>query len=277
MKVVIPSYNRPHTIRTHQILDQVGADYSVILHTDAQADEYIKAGRVKKKNIIVSGAERGITNQRNWICKNLIAKDEWYVTLDDNIHEFQGVHPGHYLKATLPVQQPGFNKKVFEYTRNWGEMVVAIEADIAHCETLGICYGGFATVPNFYFLGRKYRYVGYVISKAAIIKNVGIDYDVNIAAMDDYGFTAENLKRFGRVLINNFIVPIAGHYEAGGIGKYEERLPFKIRDCKYLMAKYPNLFRYKIKSGAHPEAEVQIRFTSPDQVRRWRLNPLASR
>ena len=139
----------------------------------------------------------------------------------------------------------------------------------------GIYYCGFAVVDNAYFRVKKYRYVGYVISKLALIKKTPlIDYDLKIQAMDDYGYTAENLKIFGRVLINNYIFPVANHYQIGGIGTYEERKPKKIADAKYLMNKYPGLFRYKKKVGCDPKAEIQVRFTNPKQVNLWRKNLL---
>ena len=108
--------------------------------------------------------------------------------------------------------------------------------------------------------------MGYVISKAAYIKYTGHRYDENILAMDDYGYTADCLLRDGAVLINSWIKPVNKHYEEGGIGTYEQRIPKKIKDAKYLMSKFPNLFRYKIKKGCHPKAEIQIRFTNPKQV-----------
>ena len=145
-----------------------------------------------------------------------------------------------------------------------------VDEVIAKAEHVGTPYGGFAVVPNYYFRAKKWRYVGYVISKLAVIKNVGVKYDPYIQAMDDYAYTAACLKRFGAVVINNYVFPVAGLYEEGGIGTYDERVPKKICDCAYLMKKYPGLFRYKKKSGTHPKAELQVRFTSTEQVLKWR-------
>ena len=36
------------------------------------------------------------------------------------------------------------------------------------------------------------------------------------------------------------------------------------------MKKYPGLFRYKIKKGCHPKAELQVCFTNVNQVEEWR-------
>jgi hypothetical protein len=94
--------------------------------------------------------------------------------------------------------------------------------------------------------------------------------DPKIQAMDDYGFSAEHHYLYGKVLINNFLWPVAGHYEPGGIGTYEDRVGRKIQDCNYLMQKYPGFFRYKVKKDCHPKAELQVRFTNETQVQTWR-------
>jgi len=88
--------------------------------------------------------------------------------------------------------------------------------------------------------------------------------------MDDYAYTAENLKHIGKVLINNYLYPKCNHYEKGGIGTYPERVHKKILDCKYLMNKYPKLFRYFKKNNCHPEAEIVIRLHTEKQIEKWR-------
>ncbi len=271
MRVVIPSFNRPHTIKTIHILRAAGYEnYNILLHDEEQLSLYRQNPSVDLSKIIVTGAARGITNQRRWIAKNFAETGEWFVSLDDNISSFTGVSPPNYSKSDLPVQANGFDKRVFDYPIGFKTLLERWRSDIAEAEKRGANYVGFATVPNFYFLGKKWRDVGYVISKAVLIRNVGVDYDPQLEAMEDFGYCAEHLRRFGRVLINNWLTPVAGHYEPGGIGTYSQRLPRKIKDCDYLMAKYPGLFRYKVKSGCHPRAELQFRFTSTKQVDAWR-------
>ena len=240
-----------------------------------QRHQYVKENPWLEQNILVTGKPRGITNQRRFIVNELIPKDEWFITMDDNVREFRGVEHSLYPGSDLPVQEEGFDKTLFEYWISPKELLERFAEDVRFCDQFGIHYVGFATVPNYYFLGKKYRFVGYIISKVALIHNVGVQYDQNLEAMEDYGFVAEHLFRFGQVLINNWIIPVAGHYEPGGIGTYEERLPRKLIDCQYLMAKYPGLFRFKEKTGCHPKGELQIRFTSTKQVAAWRLAMLS--
>lgn len=275
MKVVILSKGRPETISTHKLFEREGLDYTLVLHTTGEREDYINAGFVSPEKIVVSNAPFGVSHQRQWIQENLIPAGDWYISLDDNIRSFQCVPEPLYASPQLPVQ--GGDKKAQIELKN------AFETECSTQRFLDVCsemrnigekekaYNlGFGTTPNFYFRGNKYRRVGYVISKAVVRKNMGIPFELVHQSMEDYAYTAENLLRYGKVLINNYAFPVAGHYEKGGIGTYNERVPAKIRDSAYLMEKYPGLFRYKVKAGCHPKAEIQVRLTSISQVERWR-------
>jgi hypothetical protein len=269
--IYIPSYNRANTIKTTKYLDASNVPYTVLLHSDNCKKEYLDAGLVDEKNIIVTNAPFGITNQRNWMVDNIAKLGEWYISLDDNIRGFKKVVDKYYDKyKKLDVTDSDITQKDFNQEITASELINLIEQDIKLCENLHIEYLGFATVDNFFFNSKKYKTVGYVISKAVAIKYQGLRYDINLEAMEDFGYCAEQLKKNNAVLINSWIKPIAGHYEEGGIGTYEKRVPRKIIDCEYLMKKYPNLFRYKEKKGCHPKAELQIRFNNPKQIIEWK-------
>lgn len=268
--IYIPSYGRHDTIKTPLYLSKKNVPYKVLLHTNECKEKYLKGGRVDPRSIIVTGAKRGVTNQRNWLVDNLAKLGEWYITLDDNIGGFKRVVDKYYSsKKKLDVNsnyitQADYNQKV-----EADEMVELFKKDILVAEKIHAEYTGFATVDNYFFNSKKYKPVGYVISKASAIKHQGLRYDEKILAMDDYGFTAQQLVRNHCVLINSWVKPIAGHYEKGGIGTYEERVPKKRKDAAYLIKKYPGLFRYKKKSGCDALSELQIRFHSVKQVERW--------
>jgi hypothetical protein len=275
MKVIILSKGRPETISTHKLFEREGLDYTLVLHTAGERQSYIDAGFVSPEKIVVSNAPFGVSHQRQWIQDNLIPKGDWYISLDDNIRSFQCVPEPLYSQHSLPVQ--GGDKKAQI------ELKDAFETECSTKRFLEVCEGmhgvgekekaynlGFGTTPNFYFRGKKFRFVGYVISKAVIRKNLGIPFELTNQSMEDYAYTAENLLRYGKVLINNYCFPVAGHYEKGGIGTYKERAPAKVRDSAFLMLKYPGLFRYKVKKGCDPKAEIQIRFTTLKQVEMWR-------
>lgn len=268
--VYVPSYNRAETIKTTAWLDKSNVPYKVLLHSEQCKKDYLAAGRVKEKDIIVTGAPFGVTSQRNWIVNNLAVKGEWYVSLDDNIRGMKRVVDKHYNKKKLNVDSPVISQADFSQSFTAAEYLKLLEQDIAVAETIKAEYIGYATVDNYFFNSKKYKPVGYVISKACAVKYAGLQYDPDLEAMEDFGYCASQLVKNNCVLINSWIKPVAGHYEKGGIGTYEQRVPRKIVDCEYLMGKYPNLFRYKVKKGCHPKAEIQIRFHSPKQVIEWK-------
>lgn len=268
--IYIPSYKREKTISTTKWLDQSGIPYKVLLHDSEAADAYIAAGHIKSSDIIVTNQPRGITNQRNWMVDNLAKPNQWYVSLDDNIHYMNRVVDKYYDLKKVDVNNPAITQKDFEQQMTAKEFLQKLEQDMAVAEKIRAEYIGFATVNNYFFNSKKYKPVGYVISKAVAIKYTGLRYDKNLEAMEDFGYCAEQLVKNNCVLINSWIKPIATHYQPGGIGTYEERVPRKIIDCVYLMKKYPGLFRYKVKKGCHPKAELQIRFHSIEQVIKWK-------
>jgi len=268
MKIIILSKGRADTISTHKLFE--GYDYTIVLHSEKEREEYLKNPTVSPEKIVVSNAPLGVANQRQWIQDNLVPYGEWYISLDDNIRGFQIVSKSHYDEEELPVQEDSSLKAVFDEPGST-ERFLEVCQELAELGEKNRAYNiGFGTTPNFFFRGKKYRYVGYVISKACVRKNLGIPFELKAQSMEDYAYTAETLLRYGKVLINNYVFPIAGHYEKGGIGTYAERLPAKIRDSVVLMEKYPGLFRYNQKKGTDPKGELIIRFNSLEQVEKWR-------
>lgn len=273
MKIIILSKGRPETISTHLLFKDY--DYKIVLHNEEEKAEYIKNPTISPEKIVVSNAPFGVANQRQWIQENLVEPGEWYISLDDNIKSFQIVNKEFYDEPSLDVQTDDTElrkklKDAFEETATTERFLEVCEelADLGEKER---AYNiGFGTTPNFFFRGKKYRWVGYVISKACVRKNLETPFELEAQSMEDYAYTAETLLRYGKVLINNYVFPVAGHYEKGGIGTYAERLPLKIKHAAILMGKYPGLFRYNNKKGTDPKGELIIRFTSLDQVEKWR-------
>lgn len=266
MKIFIPSKGRPMEISTHLLFK----DYIIVLHNETEKEEYLKNPTIDPSKVVVSNVAYGVSLQRQWILDNLIEKDEWYVSLDDNIKYFTCVPEPEYSTDSLPVQKDKSTKDLFE-TKIEKQALLDLFEKLKEKGEKERCYNiGFGTTPNFFFRGNHFRYVGYVISKACIRKNVGISFDLNVKAMDDYSYTADVLLEHGKVLIDNYVFAVAGHYEKGGIGTYKDRLPLKIADGEYLMRKFPGLFRYNNKKTGEEKAELSIRFTSLKQVEQWR-------
>lgn len=275
MKIFINSYNRPDAISVHKLLDADSIPYKIILHNEEQKELYLKNPSIKEENLIVSNMPVGMTGIRSWLLDTLVLKDEWYLILDDNITEFQAVKHDYYFSENLPVkEQPEKYKDIFENKISAKRFMEIVAETIERAEKNGVKLCGFASNINFFFRNKKWREVGYVIGKTQLIKKSDLKYDLNAGyemAMDDFLWTAQNLERFGKVLINNYAVGLKKHYAKGGIGTYDERLPQKLKDTSYLINRFRGLFRYKVKAGCHPKAELAIRFNNSIQVEKWRF------
>lgn len=266
MKVVILSKGRPDTISTHKLF----RDYVLVLHTEEERQEYLKNPSISPEKVIVSNVPFGVANQRQWIQDFLIPENEWYISLDDNIQAFQAVPEPDYFLSSLPVKTDKRMKALYDAQCSGDRFIKICEEMAKEGERIKAYNIGFGTTPNYFFRDKKFREVGYVISKAVVRKNLRTPFALDAQAMEDYAFTAENLLKYGKVLINNFVFPVAGHYEKGGIGTYTDRLPKKIAAGEILMKRYPGLFRHPNKKGTEPKGELAIRFTSTKQVEAWR-------
>lgn len=269
MKIFVPSHNRSDKTYTRNLLNKLSFKHQVVVHNQEQADKY----KQNMQNVLIADCPIGVSHIRQWIKDNCVEDDEWFMMFDDNIKEINAFPEPYYKEDILDVKNnKQWRRPLEDHIANKIEFENIIAETINKANNIGARYATFAVVHNYYFRAKKWRTAGYGISKIALVRKDNINYDPKVIAMDDYAFTAEQLLHHGKILINNFMFPMAGHYEGGGIGTYEERLEKKIADCKYLMNKYPGLFRYKTKKNCHPEAELQIRFTSEKQVNKWREN-----
>lgn len=278
-KLYIPSFHRAKSICTHLLLDTAIFDYYIVVHDPLELHYYKQNKTIPPERLICSYAPYGISHQRQWIRDNLTSDGEWFCMADDNIKFIHAVRKPEYFEEdlekinTLAFQKNDNNFKysVYENKIDSHRLGEICEEMILEAQKLGIKYCAFASNRNYFFArARKWSYWSYAISKFAIYQKDDINFDLNVQAMDDYCFTAQNILQYGKVLVNKFVYAHGIHYQKGGIGRYEERQEKKVADAAYLMLKYPGLFRYKIKKGCHPEAEIQMRFNYQKQIDAWR-------
>jgi hypothetical protein len=271
MKVFIPTKNRAATISTHQAFE--GEDYTVVVHDETQKALYCENPTIEPSRVVVSGVPGdtfGLTRQREWVCRNLVEPGEWFVFADDNIKSLSAVPEPHYLEPSLPVQDDKSLKEVYDTPCSPARFMEIGREMCQEAGRVGANLCGFATTGNFFFRGRKYRYAGYVIGKLMLWCNQpDFEFDHTVS-MEDFRNTAEHLYRYGAVLINNYVFPVAGHYEQGGMGTYEERIPIRKRDVKLLLKQYPGLFRVKDRPGFEPNTDLALRIHHPRQIQQWR-------
>jgi len=261
MRIFVPSKNRAKTIRTHKLFPTA----TVIVHSQEEADAYERAQ--PGIHLAVSGVKAdsyGLTRQREWVCKNLARKNEWFVFADDNVRSLIGVVDPFYEQASLPVKmeegalwRPRFNALCS------GErfLTTVVPDTIEFCKRVGAHLAGFATTDNIVFRREKFGRCGYVIGKLMVWHNVpDFPFDHTIS-MEDFYHTAINLVRYGVCVINRYVFPRSTHYQKGGMGTYEERIPVRQKDVAVLLRRFPGLLEVKDREGFAPNTDLRLRVT----------------
>ncbi len=244
-KIAIPSYGRAATIRTPRLLPKDSTDYSIVVHTEAEAKWYRRNGLFHPSQVKVTGCAPGIARQRNWILENLVNAGEWVLMLDDNIQAVECVVDALYHHSSIDMRRLPMRvwHDLYKRAVSWERVNEAIEESIKLADASGAHLIGFASNDNPLFNRYKWRDVALVVTKMALVKKSGLRFDENLTAKDDLGFTCENLKTFGRVLVNSYVRPVAAHYAPGGIGNLAVRAQASIKDAAYLVKKYPGMVR----------------------------------
>ena len=273
MKVFIPSYGRAANIKTHFLWKGYdNKELFIVLHNQEEKIWYAKNKSLENENILVSYADVGIAKQRNWIIENKVSLDEWFVFMDDNINQILTVHKNFYDKTSIPTWI--FNRKfwetVYDLQTDWPTFLQNCEKMASEADSRGAKFVGVATNDNPFYKKTKWRDVGFVRTKISLVKKTHLRFDENLIAKDDYGFTAENLKVFGRVLINNFIYPLAKSYEEGGIGLKKYRQNASALDVLRLIKNYPGLFVVSNRKNSRSGTELKIHFTTLSQIENWK-------
>lgn len=246
MKIFIPTTGLAERIFTYKVFDS-DIKLTWVCHR-AEDVPRVMEGKAMD-DYLISNAKDYI--EQLYFIHSQVKEGEWYIKADDNIRAFIG-DDGNALSNA----------------RAWQEINEAIN----EAEKRGAKLVGFAPVDNPFFRKTKYRDVGYCIGKMYAEKRTAeIAPEGIVRVMDDYERTAQHLLRYGKVLVSNALHSKSKHYEKGGIGTYEDRLPAKLKDAGYLTTKYPDLFRFKAKRNCETKAELQVRFTSTTQVDQWRL------
>lgn len=254
MKVFIPSYGRPATIKTHRWLPPKLLPWKVVVADKSEFQVYSQRSDLKG-NLLNSNTYYGVGKVRKWIMDNLVEENEWICMMDDNVE---------FITA---LDESG-NETVGDGVHFWSW----VEAHARMADDVGARLVGVAVVDNPFFRKKHYRDIGFVRGKIMLIKKTaGINFDPHLYSKEDYDFTAQNLAKFGRVLIDNWIYPVAKSYQAGGCGPKPVRAAADIEAAKILMQRYPFLYRYKFKESSAPDSEIQMCFTNLDQLEKWRV------
>jgi hypothetical protein len=139
---------------------------------------------------------------------------------------------------------------------------------VSEAELRGASIAGFSPHENPAFRAAKWADVAYVNGKILLLKKTPRSWNQTIdSAGEDYGLTAAHLHHDGRVLVNRWGHAVRKHYQQGGCGTYEERLPAMLAAARDLMNRYPGLFAPK---RGKRKGELRLVTRTLEQVETWR-------
>lgn len=259
MKTFIFTYDRFNTITTSAYLKDI--PHIVLCHTEEQKQRFTDGGRVYGE-LIATQQPKGLSNNRNFAL-DMLQEDEWAcfwvddlidVTYLKNYWEINNQEHIGVNSENQPKVRQDFKEKCTP------EMFYKIAEDtIKKAEQKGFALCGFALTDNPLFRDKHYSYWSLADGRCWLVKKSKLRFDTNVQLIDDTCFTALNLKTFGGVVNNNWLLPLCERYKAGAFGTKEQRMEQKLAECKYLVETYPDFICYGEKVGWEPLSHVKIR------------------
>lgn len=260
MKIFVFTYDRYDTLTTPMLLDQENIPYTVLCHSEQDRDKFIAAGRIKGGNIIATGKPKGLTYNRNYALE-MMPTDEWAMFLvDDYIETLElddyDIRVSDILNVTT-TNSSAWGRK-FKKLVTMATLLKRAEECIQFAERFGIKLIGFAGNDNPLFRAEKWKFNTLADGRCWLIKKSDLYLDEHVQLIDDVCFTAQNLQKFGKVLVNQWVLPLAKRYTKGGFGSIAERMEQRKAECKYLVETYKPLVVYANKAGWPAGAHVRI-------------------
>jgi hypothetical protein len=276
-RLVVFSKGKPEGTFTYNWMDAYGYHDPIFL---ISPEDNLKEYQASHPNcqVMVAKDAMNLPSKRNWAVRNFTSKSQpWLLFCEDNIDKVTKLKEPLYCKSHIvPHGKPGRESEWNATRKDFGHMIGPLEAidcmleDIEVAMDLGAVYGGFSPNDNFYFRTVKYRYVGFVWSKLAYCSRNGPKWPEYAYEKDDYAMTAACLSYSGRVVINNYIYAWPNKEVRGASRSVIDRAPDRAACVKRLHRQYPGMYRDKNRKSRPEGTEIQLAFTSPEQVDKWR-------
>ena len=255
MKIIIFTYDRYDSITTSEYFKEHA--HIVLCHSEKMKSKYLEHGRIYGK-LISTEEPKGLANNRNYAL-SLMKEGEWAMFISDdleNVYKYKHLETAKYDVIPEEIDP----NKSFNDTISAEQLIEISKQEIKYCESKNIYLSGYASNENGFFLKKKKRDWSLVDGRCILVKKSNLKFDKNTQLVDDYSFTALNMKHFGKVNINQWVIPKCRRYTKGAYGSIEQRMDQKLRECKYLVEKYPDLIRYADKPNHIKGSHIKFRY-----------------
>lgn len=268
MKTFIFTYDRYDTISTSIYLKD--HSHFVLCHTSEQQKRFEDAGRIHG-HMIATHQPKGLANNRNFAL-DLMQEDEWSVFWVDDLINCTALPNSYHVKqkeklGIIPENQKQY-RELFKTECDAERFYEICEQTIAVAEAKGFALCGFSLTDNPLFRDKHYSYWSLADGRCWLVKKTRLRFDTNVQLIDDTCFTALNLKEFGGLVVNNWLLPNCERYTAGSFGSIPQRMEQKKKECAYLVETYPEHIAIADKVGWPYGSHVKIRQrkTNPSQA-----------
>ncbi len=267
MKIFVFGYDRYDSTTTSGMLEQENIDHIMLVHNEEQRQGFIAGGRVNPSRLLVTGEPAGLSNNRN-AALSMMDDGEWAMFLVDDfksVSELRDYDTTYEEVLDITTQNVNEWGKRFKNPITMAEYVKRAEQGTRYSDRMGCNLLGFAGIDNALFRRRKWALNVLADGRAWMVKKTHLRFDTNVQLIDDLCWTALNIKEFGIVIVNQWVLPDCRRYTAGAFGSREQRMPQKMREAKYLVDTYPDLITYKKKAGWPDGSHVVLRPHRPSR------------
>lgn len=243
------------------MLEAEGIDHTVLCHTDEAAQQFIAHGTAQPNRLHVTNNPKGLANQRN-TALDMMEEGEWALFLVDDLKSVTELRNHHKIKEPqLPItlETQSHYAARFKHEITMQEFMARAEQLAKVCTKYKCNLGGFAGINNPLYRSKHFGYNILADGRAWVVRKTHLRFDTNVQLIDDLCWTALNIKHFGIVIVNQWVLPDCRRYSPGAFGSIEQRLPQKMAEAKYLVETYPELITYKDKAGWPYGSHVVLR------------------
>jgi hypothetical protein len=260
MRIFVFTYDRYDSISTSAMLEAEGLDHTVLCHTEEAFNGFVKGGLVRPDSIVVTGQPKGLANNRNFAL-DMMEDGEWAVFLVDDLKGVTELR--NYDTAPDPLPMTNANQRSyaerFKHPITMKGFLHRADQLRLKCERYGAHLGGWGGIDNPMYRKSHWGFNILADGRAWIVKKGDLRFDTNVQMIDDLCWTALNIKHYGVVVVDRWVLPDCKRYTSGAYGSIEDRLPQKLKEAEYLVATYPDLIAFKAKAGWPLGSHVVLR------------------
>jgi hypothetical protein len=263
MEIYIPTRMAMARFHTAPLLKAAGVKFTLVVDNEEQRAAAHKLGYKRTMltpNVADLAAKRTAINQQHG--------KGFYISMDDNIQEFQAVMPKYMKQKDLDTGNTAFAwRKVFNQRIAPADMVDALGDLSEMCVHHGTVYGGVATMENPFFRGgERYAYRRFVKGKIFVME-ADPQLEFKYSMVEDSYMTAQVLAMYGSVVVDKRLFYRARWYEPGGHGTREQREANGLMDhLRSICAEYPGL----VGVGKGGNTALRVLRTSENGINKWR-------